>query len=76
MDKEKPMGIDQKRAECLLNCLTPSNMSEMMSWRGDARELLRSIVSGKTQHGIIPHRVINTVSNHFGLKWDGRSYVR
>lgn len=76
MDREKPQGIDQKRAECLLSCLTPSNVSELRSWRSDAQELLKTIVSGRVQHGVIPHKVINTISIHFGLKWDGRSYVR
>jgi hypothetical protein len=76
MDKEIPMGIDQKRAECLLTCLTAGNINELKSWRSDVLTLLKTIILGKVQHGIIPHKIINTIAIHFGLHWDGRKYVR
>lgn len=76
MDRERPQGIDQKRAESLLHCLTGSNLAELRAWRTDAQELLKTIVSGRVQHGVIPHKIINSISIHFGLRWDGRAYVR
>ena len=74
MHKEDPTGIDQARAVGLLNKFTDANLIELSAWRGDVEQTLINIKMGLTQHGLIPHRYLNSIAIHFGYHWNGRAY--
>ena len=73
--REIPDALDRKRADALLKRLTEGQISELKSWMLRPEWMLKQIKLGQPQFEVVPHRLLNLISNELGYHWNGVDYV-